>query len=179
MSKLDKLLRQEAISYEVYTQVNNFLAESLGEDDEDLEEMDQGSENENDDILPNLIQTTADLIIKDDKEELVELLKAIKHEASEEFIDTIIKLEELIDVFFTDKFVDGAPILPLIDELRAPIENSPITKSKQQRLKMLVDDINKNRYRLKSILTTLNNVQEDKQDIKNTLERLSREELLS
>ena len=52
------------------------------------------------------------------------------------------------------------------------MENSPITKSKQQRLKILVDDINKTRYRVKSILTTLNNVQEDKQDTKNALERL-------
>ena len=34
VSILDELLRQEAISYEVYTQVNNFLAESLGEDDD-------------------------------------------------------------------------------------------------------------------------------------------------
>ena len=42
---------------------------------------------------------------------------------------------------------------------------------------MLVDDINKNRYRVKSILTTLNNAQED--DIKNALERLARQELLS
>ena len=57
VSILDELLRQEAISYEVYTQVNNFLAESLGENDDDSEEMDEGIENENDDILPNLIQT--------------------------------------------------------------------------------------------------------------------------
>ena len=67
----------------------------------------------------------------------------------------------------------------MIDELIAAIENSSITKLKQHRLKMLVDDINKNRYRVKSILTTLNNAQEDKQDIKNALERLAREELLS
>ena len=94
--------------------------------------MDEGSENENDDKLSNLVQTTSDLIIKHDKEELVELLKEIKDEAGEEFIDTIIKLEELIDAFFTDGFLDGAHFLPMIDELRAAIENSPITKSKQQ-----------------------------------------------
>ena len=81
MSILEELLRQEAISYEVYIQVNNFLAESLGKDDDDSGEMDEGSENENDDILPNLIQTTAGLIIKHDEEELVELLKEIKDEA--------------------------------------------------------------------------------------------------
>ena len=128
--------------------------------------MDEGSENENDDKLPNLIQTTSDLIIKHDKEELVELLKKIKDEAGEESIDIIFKLEELIDALVTAEFLEGAPILPMIDELRAAIENSPITKSKQRRLKFLVDDINKNRYRVKTILTTLNNAQEDKQDIK-------------
>ena len=179
VSILDELLRQEAISHEGYNQVNNFLAESLGEDDEDLEEMVEGSENENENILSNLIQNTTDLIIKDDKDELVDLLKAIKGEAGDEFINTIIKLEELIDVFFTDEFLDGAPILPMIDELRAAIANSPITKLKQQRLKMLIDDISTNRYRVKSILTALNNAQDDKQDIKNVLGRLAREELLS
>ena len=179
VSILDELLRQEAISHEVYNQVNNFLAESLGEDDEDLEEMVEGSENENENILSNLIQNTTDLIIKDDKDELVDLLKAIKGEAGQEFINTIIKLEELIDAFFTDEFLDGAPILPMIDELRAAIANSPITKLKQQRLKMLIDDISTNRYRVKSILTALNNAKEDKQDIKNALGRLAREELLS
>ena len=101
-----------------------------------------------------------------DKEELVELLKEFKDEAGEEFIDTIIKLEEPINAFFTDEFLDGDSILPMIDELRAAIENSPLTKSKQHRLKLLVDDINKNRYHVKSILTTLNNAQEYKQDKK-------------
>ena len=67
----------------------------------------------------------------------------------------------------------------MIDELRAAIANSPITKLKQQRLKMLIDDINTNRYRVKSILTALNNAQDDKQDVQNVLGRLAREELLS
>ena len=34
---LDELLRQKAISHEAYTQVNNLLAESLGENDNDDE----------------------------------------------------------------------------------------------------------------------------------------------
>ncbi len=65
----------------------------------------------------------------------------------------------------------------MIDELVKKLKNSLVMKSKSHRLKMLVDDINKNRYRVKSILTNLNNVQED--DIKNALGRLAREELLS
>ena len=85
--------------------------------------------------------------------------KEIKEEAGEEFIDTVLKLEELIATFFTDEFLEGKHILPMINELRADIENSPITKLKQYKLKMLVDDINNNRYRVKSILTRLSNSQ--------------------
>ena len=66
-------------------------------------------------------------------------------------------------------------MLPIINEIRAALENSPITKLKQHRLKMLVDDINNNQYRVKSILR-LSNSQDD---IKNILEMLVREELLS
>ena len=64
----------------------------------------------------------------------------------------------------------------MINELRAAVENSLITKLKQHRLKMMVDDINNNRYRVKSILTRVSNSQDD---IKNISEMLVREELLS
>ena len=57
----------------------------------------------------------------------------------------------------------------MINELRAAIENSLITKLKQHKLKMLVDDINNNRYR----------VSNSQDDIKNILEMLVREELLT
>ena len=55
----------------------------------------------------------------------------------------ILKLEELIDTCFTDEFLEGAPILPMINELIAAVENSRITKSKEHTLKILVDDIKK------------------------------------
>ena len=49
-----------------------------------------------------------------------------KEEAGEEFIDTVRQLEEVIDAFFTDEFLEGKPILPMINELRTAIvkENS-------------------------------------------------------
>ena len=53
----------------------------------------------------------------------------------------------------------------MIDELRVVIENSPVIKSKQLRLKMLVDDINDNRYRVRTTLTRLNNAKDEK-DVK-------------
>ena len=51
---------------------------------------------ESEDVVKNLIQSTTDEIIHHDKKELVELLKEIKEEAGEEYIDTVLKLEELI-----------------------------------------------------------------------------------
>ena len=45
----------------------------------------------------------------------------IKEEAGEEFIDTVLKLEELVDAFFTGDSLEGKPILPMINEQRAAI----------------------------------------------------------
>ena len=65
------------------------------------------------------------------KKELVELLKEMKEEDGEEFIDTVLKLEELVDAFSTDEFLEGKPIITMINELRGAAENSPIAKLKQ------------------------------------------------
>ena len=64
----------------------------------------------------------------------------------------------------------------MINKLRTAIDNSSISKMKPHRLKMLVDDINNNRYRVRSILTRLSNSQDDIKTIANVL---AREELLS
>ena len=72
------LLRQKAIPQEAYTQVNNLLAESLGENDERSEEMDVGdaAENEeNEDVVKNRIQFTADEIIHHDKKRVRGVIK--------------------------------------------------------------------------------------------------------
>ena len=58
------------------------------------------------------------------------------------------------------------------------LEGSLITKSKQHRLKMLLNDIYSNRYRLQTILTRLDDAQ-NARDISNILEQLVREEMLS
>ena len=54
----------------------------------------------------------------------------------------------------------------------------PIQKSKQHRLKVLVSDIDKNRYRVESVLTRLNHAHEE-EDKCNVLQQLLREDLLS
>ena len=127
---LDELLRQEDISREAYTQVNNKLAESLDEDDGDAKEMevatDKDEEAEED--------STVDYIITHDKKELMELLTELKEEATDDYIDTLLKLEELVTIFFTDEFLKEKPFLPMIDELIRELVNSSIAKSKHHRL---------------------------------------------
>ena len=116
MSYYDKI---EAISQETYTLVNNLLAESLGDDgseEMDVDDDNAGNEESEEDVVKNLIQSTTDDIIHHDKKELVELLKEIKEEAGEEYVDTVLQLEELINAFFTDEFLEGNPILPMINE---------------------------------------------------------------
>ena len=58
------------------------------------------------------------------------------------------------------------------------IQGSAIPKSKQHRLKMLLDDIAQNRYRVQSILKRLADAEGEEQ-LSFTLEQLAREELLS
>ena len=67
----------------------------------------------------------------------------------------------------------------MINEITRRLENSPIARSKQHRLKILLIDIKKNRYRVYSILLRLNGVQGDEDMMANALQQLAREELLS
>ena len=59
------------------------------------------------------------------------------------------------------------------------MESSPISRSKQHRLKTLLNDINMNRYRVYSILLRLNDVQGKEDMTTNALQQLARKELLS
>ena len=60
----------------------------------------------------------------------------------------------------------------------AALEPSPISLMNQKRSKMLLNDINENRFRAIFILTRLDEA-EDEQDIDNTLQALRREEVIS
>ena len=100
-----------------------------------------------------------------DKTELAELLKELKEESNEEeYLITLINLEELIGKFLTNEFEDGKPVLLLINGLITTL-SPPISLSKQHRLKMLIDGINKNRYRIESIFSRLDEVQDDELSI--------------
>ena len=54
-----------------------------------------------------------------------------------DFLDTVLELEELVDVYLLEKFLEKEPIRIKIDKV--------ILKCKQHRLKVLLDDITQNR----------------------------------
>ena len=74
--------------------------------------------------------------------------------------------------------MDGESIRPQIDELLNKLETSEIPKSNQHRIKMLLVDITKNRYRVEQIIQRLMDA-EDKDEMSTILQMLVREGLLS
>ena len=120
---LDELLRQEGITRDEYTQLNNVLAESLGSgiegDDMDgesfKEEKNEDDSNDDDDDaekssgekIKKLIQSTFEYSIQPDKKELLQLLNEFRKYVDEDVSrDAIQELEELIDIFLIDEFLD-------------------------------------------------------------------------
>ena len=109
-------------------------------------------------------------IIQDDKEEFLKLIDELKEILTS---DTLLQLEKVVGEFLIREKQDGKPI---INDLLRELENSSIPLSKQMRLKMLINDIDQNRYRVKSIFNWLDGAEDNEQDI---LKRLYREELSS
>ena len=107
-------------------------------------------------------------------------MKELKEESREEdYLITLINLEELIGKFLTNEFEDRKPVLPLINELITTLSStssSPISRARQHSLKMVIDGINKNRYRIDSIFRRLDEAEDDELSI---LKGLVREVLLS
>ena len=186
------MVRREFITPSEYEQLNNILAKSLDNDDgsadhEDeyhdkgIAEEDAGGEEEEEegDEVKRLIRSTTKYLTSEDFKELHNLLHNIEKEAGPDLIDSVTEWKTLIDKFLRNKFdSDGELILPRIINLLQTLKSSPIALSKQERIKMLLRDIDQNRFRVESILTRLNEA-EDEEDISNTLEQLKREELIS
>ena len=93
-------------------------------------------------ILKRLLKSTMDYLVMHDKKEMLDLLIDFIDEVYEEFINVVHKFAELIDVFLDT------------NDRRAE-RKARITKSKQHRLKMLLNDINSNRYRVQTIFHTV------------------------
>ena len=147
------------------------------ESSKDEEETDPDNETS---PLKKLIQSTFEYLIQPDKKELMELIHKFRKDA--DAIDAVQELEELIDVYLLDEFVDGEqPILEKLDAARAKLEHSSssIHKIKQLRLKILLDDIARNRHRVQSIIKRTANVMGEKEGMALILKQLAREKLLS
>ena len=80
------------------------------------------------------------------KKELVELMNEFRKDVDED--DTVLKLEDLLDVYLLEEFVEKEPFGIKIAVARRKLEGSAIFKSKQHRLEVLLDDIVKNRNRV-------------------------------
>ena len=74
---------------------------------------------------------------------MLELIKEFRKDVGEDFLDTVLELEELVDVYLLEEFLEKEPIAINIDKV--------ILKSKQHRLKILLDDIAQNRHRVQTI----------------------------
>ena len=174
---LDELLRQGALDPSEYTQLNTRLTE---EEDltTDKEEKEEEEEEEEDEEEENMTNATIQYLILHDKEELQDLMKGIKDEIDVEFMDIVFGIEKLLEEFFVEEFVDGETIKPQINALLDQLENSKIPRSKQHRIKMLLDDIEKNRYRVEQIFQRLMDA-EDKDGMLTVLKTLVREGHLS
>ena len=101
--------------------------------------------------------------------ELHKILNEIK--VDDERID---RLEKLLGA---GDYIDGKPSLPIILKAIDDLDDV-IPKSTVHRLKSLVNDLEKNKYRIVTVFNRLQNAR-DKEDEKNILKQLASEELLS
>ena len=161
---LDEMLRQGYVTQEEYESFNNVLAESLENKDDKVDE-----QKEKDNFL-KVIQSTTSFIIKNDKEELDKLIDEFKSEAGDDFIDAVLELQELVRRYFDDE----ATMISVLGICRS-LENSSIPLSKLHRFRMLLNDIDDNRFRVQAIFRRLNEAVDESL----VLNQLVREQLLS
>ena len=79
-----------------------------------------------------LIQSTIEYSIQHDKKELLELVNEFRKHVDEVILDTVLELEEVVNVYLLGEFLDKEPFRINIDEVRRKLEGSAILKSKQQ-----------------------------------------------
>ena len=151
---------------------------SLEESDAESDEESSDEEPDENEELYELIHSTFDYVTKHDQEELNDLIAEFKKEVSEEFADSVLLLEELLEKYVADEFLEGELTLPKIKNVMRRLWTSPITKWKQSKFNMFLYDLEKNRHRVKSILTRLSNV-ESEEMFEHVLKSLLREELIS
>ena len=184
---LDELLRQDGISQRMYREYNDFLAESLpnisgsgtitaDEQESSEEEMELSPE----DQIKKDITETADYLIHHDKKELQELIAEI--EKDDDIVDTVIAIEELINIYLEQDFLerDGDAIDESIIGLVNSLSRSKnIGKATLLKIKMLINDIEKNRQRVKNIVHKFNQAGDDSTSRIWVIKEMAKENLIT
>ena len=146
-----------------------------GSSEEDSSEGEPDEDNE----LYQLIHNTFDYVTEHDQQELMNLIEDFRSDVSVEFIDAVELLEELIEKYIGDEFLTaGDLVLSEIHDVMRRLQSSNLPKSKLIKLKLLVNDLEKNRLRINSILIRLNGVESEEQFLE-ILKNLIREELIT
>ena len=172
----------------MYRQYNDLLADSppnIGsgitptggeEESNDEEEMKLSTE----DQIKKDITSTADYLIQHDKKELQELVAGI--EKDEDIIDTVLSLEELLNIYLEQEFLerDGDAIDGKIIELVNSLSHSKnISKASLIKIKMLINDIERNRQRVKSIVNRFSQAGDDRDSRLWIIKQLAKENLVT
>ena len=156
LSMLNELIRQNGISKEHYSLLKKRI----------------GKIYKNPTVIP-LVKCATNEIIQSDVTELNEILSEIKKEVD----DDDEKIEELERLLGAGDFIDGKSTLPILLKAIDNLEGL-IPKSKIHRMRVVVNDIDKNKHRIVIIFNRLQNAK-DKQDEQHILKQLASEELLS
>ena len=144
---LDEMLRFEYITPLEYQTINNILTQSLpggsGIEDTDPKE---DEEMEIVEDIKSLIRSTTDYVIKHDKNKLKELIGKFKELNSGSSI-----LEKSVN--------DGESYETILNHVRALENTSSIPRSKLQKFKTLLNNIDRGSYRVYSILSRLDDIE--------------------
>ena len=162
---LDKMLDRGLVTAVEYSKLNSLIDVPLADEDE-IAVPDKEEEEEVDE-MSRIIKETVDYVIRQDKNELSDLLMELRDEVGGgEFLDALIDLELLAGKFLENEFEDnGAQLLPLIEEKRLALEASPASPSKLLCVKILLDDLQNNRHRIQEIFQQIDDAEENEEDI--------------
>ena len=142
------------------------------EDQEQDEKEEAEEEQEIVQDVKSLIKSTINYVIKHEKNELNKLIKEFKKKKDYETLE----LEKLVEKVINNH--DNFEIVDDRDEIRALLEHSSIPKSKALKFKMLLNKIQKNRYRVHAILSRLDEIV-DEDRFANIVRALAEEGLIS
>ena len=97
---LDEMLRQGAITPTEYAQLNTSLTEAA---DLRTDEAEKEEDSDDDDEEQSLMKSAVDDIIQHEKEELLHLMEELKDDIDEEFMDIVLDIEKLLEIFFEEE----------------------------------------------------------------------------